>query len=84
MEAYQQPGEFLRERVAAYFAQFTFPQVTESTEIKLAELGNDAGVIGGSIISFAICSKSLDAKLLGNDTFKQHKSKKNDCYNREE
>ncbi len=51
-------GEFLRERVAAYFAQFTFPQVTESTEIKLAELGNDAGVIGAASLALQFAAKA--------------------------
>lgn len=51
-------GDFLRERVAAYFAQFTFPQVTESTEIKLAELGNDAGVIGAASLALQFAAKA--------------------------
>ena len=44
-------GEFLRSRVEAYFNQFTFPQVRESTKVKLAELGNDAGVIGAASLA---------------------------------
>ena len=44
-------GEFLRRRVEKYFRQFTFPQVNESTVIKLAELGNDAGVIGAGSLA---------------------------------
>ncbi|MDH6365285.1 glucokinase [Enterococcus sp. PF1-24] len=44
-------GEFLRSRVETYFQEFTFPQVTESTQIKLAELGNDAGVIGAASLA---------------------------------
>ncbi len=44
-------GEFLRSRVAAYFKEFTFPQVRESTQIKLAKLGNDAGVIGAASLA---------------------------------
>ena len=44
-------GEFLRSRVEKYFRQFTFPQVSESTVIKLAELGNDAGVIGAGSLA---------------------------------
>ncbi|MCD5001090.1 ROK family glucokinase [Enterococcus saccharolyticus] len=44
-------GEFLRSRVEAYFEQFTFPQVKESTKIKLAQLGNDAGVIGAASLA---------------------------------
>lgn len=44
-------GEFLRSRVEKYFFQFTFPQVNQSTQIKLAVLGNDAGVIGASSLA---------------------------------
>ena len=44
-------GEFLRSRVEKYFAEFTFPQVTESTSIKLAQLGNEAGVIGAASLA---------------------------------
>ncbi|WP_122646801.1 ROK family glucokinase [Enterococcus mediterraneensis] len=44
-------GEFLRSRVENYFNEFTFPQVRESTKIKLAELGNGAGVIGAGSLA---------------------------------
>lgn len=44
-------GEFLRSRVEKYFNEYTFPQVRESTKIKLAELGNDAGVIGAASLA---------------------------------
>lgn len=44
-------GEFLREKVEAYFEQFTFPQVRQSTKIKLAVLGNDAGIIGAASLA---------------------------------
>lgn len=44
-------GEFLRSRVEKYFEEFTFPQVRESTKIKLAELGNEAGVIGAASLA---------------------------------
>ena len=44
-------GEFLRSRVQKYFEEFTFPQVRESTQIKLAELGNEAGVIGAASLA---------------------------------
>lgn len=43
-------GEFLLEKVRKNFAQFTFPNVRETTKIKIAELGNDAGVIGASYL----------------------------------
>ena len=41
-------GEFLRSRVEKYFNQFTFPQVRESTKIKLATV---AGVIGAASLA---------------------------------
>ncbi|KAF1304254.1 MULTISPECIES: ROK family glucokinase [Enterococcus] len=44
-------GEFLRSRVENYFKEFTFPQVRNSTQIKLAELGNEAGVIGAGSLA---------------------------------
>lgn len=44
-------GEFLLEQVRSYFEEFTFPQVRHSTQIKLAQLGNDAGVIGASSLA---------------------------------
>ncbi|MFC3932671.1 ROK family glucokinase [Streptococcus dentapri] len=44
-------GEFLRSRVEKYFLQFAFPTVKPSTKIKLAELGNDAGIIGAASLA---------------------------------
>lgn len=44
-------GDFLLERVQEYFEQFTFPQVHNSTKIKLAQLGNEAGVIGAASLA---------------------------------
>lgn len=44
-------GEFLRSQVESYFNQFTFPQVRQTTQIKLAELGNDAGIIGAASLA---------------------------------
>lgn len=44
-------GEFLREKIQSYFEQFTFKQVKESTKIKLAILGNDAGIIGAASLA---------------------------------
>ena len=44
-------GEFLLDKVQTYFNQFTFPQVQNSTAIKLAELGNSAGVIGAASLA---------------------------------
>lgn len=44
-------GEMLLKGVEEYFLTFAFPTVRASTKIKLAQLGNDAGVIGaGSLV----------------------------------
>jgi glucokinase len=50
-------GEFLRSRVQNYFEEFTFPQVRNSTQIKLAELGNEAGVIGAASLALKFTEK---------------------------
>ncbi|MEX2804205.1 ROK family glucokinase [Streptococcus sp. H31] len=44
-------GEFLRSRVETYFLKFAFPQVKKTTTIKIAELGNDAGIIGAASLA---------------------------------
>ncbi|WP_057490687.1 ROK family glucokinase [Streptococcus orisasini] len=44
-------GEFLRSRVESHFQKFAFPQVKKSTKIKIAELGNDAGIIGAASLA---------------------------------
>jgi len=44
-------GEFLRSRVHKYFLEYTFPTVQQSTAIKLALLGNDAGIIGAASLA---------------------------------
>lgn len=44
-------GEFLRSRIENYFQKFAFPQVKKSTKIKIAELGNDAGIIGAASLA---------------------------------
>ncbi|EHJ51905.1 ROK family glucokinase [Streptococcus macacae] len=44
-------GEFLRSRIEKYFEEFAFPQVKQSTKIKIAELGNDAGIIGAASLA---------------------------------
>ena len=44
-------GDFLLERIQKYFNEYTFPQVTESTSIKLALLGNEAGVFGAASLA---------------------------------
>lgn len=41
-------GDSLITGVEAYFQKYTFPQVRSTTKIKLAQLGNDAGVIGAA------------------------------------
>ena len=41
-------GEFLLERVSNYYYNYTFPQIRDNTQISLATLGNDAGVIGAA------------------------------------
>lgn len=46
-------GEFLRSRVEQNFENFAFPTVRTSTKIKLAELGNDAGVVGAASLARA-------------------------------
>ncbi|WP_027109018.1 ROK family glucokinase [Lacticigenium naphthae] len=43
-----QAGTFLLERVQEYFNSFSFPTIRATTTIRLAELGNDAGIIGAS------------------------------------
>ncbi|WP_251712158.1 ROK family glucokinase [Lactococcus ileimucosae] len=44
-------GEFLRSKVEANFKKYSFPTVRESTKIKLAELGNDAGITGAASLA---------------------------------
>ncbi|KXT78846.1 ROK family glucokinase [Streptococcus sp. DD13] len=41
-------GDFLLEGVRSVYEEHVFPQIKESTSLKLAELGNDAGVIGAA------------------------------------
>ncbi|ETY74501.1 ROK family glucokinase [Lactiplantibacillus fabifermentans] len=44
-------GDFLLKQVEHYFKQNTFPTVRNSTKLKLAVLGNDAGVIGAASLA---------------------------------
>ena len=44
-------GEFLRSRIEKYFFKYAFPQVRQTTKIKIAELGNDAGIIGAASLA---------------------------------
>lgn len=41
-------GEFLREKIAIQAQDYTFPQIRQTCQLVLAELGNDAGVIGAA------------------------------------
>lgn len=43
-----QAGEFLRSKVEQYCIEYTFPPIRDKTEIVLAQLGNDAGIIGAA------------------------------------
>ena len=44
-------GTFLLDQVTKYFKQFSFPTVRSSTSLKLAQLGNEAGVIGAASLA---------------------------------
>ena len=51
-------GDILLHSVKEQFAKFAFSSVRDSTEIALATLGNDAGVIGASwLIKNKLCLK---------------------------
>lgn len=50
-------GEFLRTRIEKHFKTFTFPQVRQSTKIKIAKLGNDAGIIGAASLASQLIKK---------------------------
>lgn len=41
-------GEFLAEKIRERFTVYAFPTIRKHTNIRIAELGNDAGVIGAS------------------------------------
>ena len=41
-------GQFLADKVAKEIQSFLFPTIREVTKVKIAELGNDAGVIGAA------------------------------------
>lgn len=41
-------GEFLAEKVSKQLEEFTFPTIREITKVKIAQLGNDAGMIGAA------------------------------------
>ncbi|MFC4651820.1 ROK family glucokinase [Lactococcus nasutitermitis] len=44
-------GEFLREKVESYFKKYAFSTVRNTTKVKLAVLGNDAGIIGAASLA---------------------------------
>ncbi|MCM0582752.1 ROK family glucokinase [Weissella diestrammenae] len=44
-------GNFLITRVQKNFKQFAFPPVKETTDVKLAVLGNDAGAYGAALLA---------------------------------
>lgn len=41
-------GNYLKEKVEKYHREYCFPQVKDVTKLKLATIGNDAGVIGAA------------------------------------
>ena len=47
-------GEFLRSRIEKYFNLYTFPQVRNSTKIKIAKLGNDGEIIGAASLALKL------------------------------
>jgi len=44
-------GQFLIERVQKNFKTFAFPPIKETTDVKLAVLGNDAGAYGAALLA---------------------------------
>ena len=50
-------GEYLLEQVRTYFADFSFPNVKKTTHIKLAALGNDAGIVGAAYLALTEIGK---------------------------
>ncbi|AUJ32390.1 MAG: ROK family glucokinase [Liquorilactobacillus nagelii] len=47
-------GKFLLDRVNTSFLKYAFPTVRTTTKLKLAQLGNDAGVIGAASLALMI------------------------------
>lgn len=50
-------GEFLADKIRDRFKAYAFPTIREDTHIRIAELGNDAGVIGASSLVLAEASQ---------------------------
>lgn len=46
-------GSYLADKVSYYVRQFIFPTLRDTIKIKIAELGNDAGVIGAASLVLA-------------------------------
>ncbi len=44
-------GNFLLDQVKNYFNEYAFPTIKDTTEVKLAQLGNEAGVIGAASLA---------------------------------
>ena len=44
-------GNFLLDQVKSYFNDYAFPTIKNTTQIKLAQLGNEAGVIGAGSLA---------------------------------
>ncbi|MFO6494986.1 ROK family glucokinase [Bacillus sp. z60-11] len=56
-------GETLLKGIEEYFHEFSYPHVRTSTKIKLAQLGNDAGVIGAaSLVKTRKTKKTIAGK----------------------
>jgi glucokinase len=53
-------GDMLLKGVEKYFHKFTFPQVRTSTQLKLAQLGNEAGIIGAASLVKHSRNKNLN------------------------
>lgn len=41
-------GNYLLDKIDSYYRQYCFPQVRDVTKLKLATIGNDAGIIGAA------------------------------------
>lgn len=46
-----QSGTFLIDHINKYFPNFVFPNVRETTSLKLAKLGNSAGILGAAYLA---------------------------------
>lgn len=43
-------GELLVDEIETAFRKYALPRVSNACEIKIAQLGNDAGIIGGAYL----------------------------------